>query len=37
VQKREKRKEHLHGHLPNLENVKMEVERDEMRLVMLKT
>jgi len=37
MQKHEKRKEHLHGHPPKLENMKMEVGRDEMRLVMLKT
>jgi len=33
VQKREKRKKHLHGHPPKLENVKMEVGEEAMRLV----
>jgi len=35
VQKHQKRREHLHGHPPKLENVKMEVGEEEMRLPML--
>jgi len=35
VLKHQKRKEHLHGHPPKLENVKMEVEEEDMRLPML--
>jgi len=33
VQKRQKRKEHLHAHPPKLENVKMEVGKEAMRLL----